>query len=296
MLRPLHYVFRVGNRETIKSFFIDILAMKVLRHEEFEEGCEATCNGPYEGKWSKTMMGYGDEQDDFVLEFTYNYGISQYDISNDLKHIKINSEKVLSNLKRSLYPHYKIGDNPETVSLLSPDGNPFVVVGKDIPGEDPISEVCLAVKDLHKTTDYYTRLLPGHLCSSTAQSSTIKFGNYQIPLVLETTTDRIFKTTASGRIAFSYDKEVGEIEKKMKSAYAKILNSLITLHTPGKVSVDVVILLDPNDHEICVVGNKGYVELSAFDPNSEQLLFSSMAAERRLQCFSTKARKSKSCQ
>ena len=31
--------------------------MKVLRHEEFEKGCEAACNGPYDGKWSKTMIG-----------------------------------------------------------------------------------------------------------------------------------------------------------------------------------------------------------------------------------------------
>jgi hypothetical protein len=36
--------------------------------------CEAACNGPYDGKWSKTMIGYGDEDTQFVLELTYNYG------------------------------------------------------------------------------------------------------------------------------------------------------------------------------------------------------------------------------
>ena len=45
----------------------------MLRHEEFEEGCAATCNGPYNGKWSKTMVGYGPEANHFVVELTYNY-------------------------------------------------------------------------------------------------------------------------------------------------------------------------------------------------------------------------------
>jgi len=39
------------------DFFTNILGMKILRHEEFEEGCDAQCNGPYSGKWSKTMTG-----------------------------------------------------------------------------------------------------------------------------------------------------------------------------------------------------------------------------------------------
>jgi len=35
--------------------------LKVLRHEEFTEGCEAMCNGKYDGRWSKTMLGFGPE-------------------------------------------------------------------------------------------------------------------------------------------------------------------------------------------------------------------------------------------
>lgn len=33
---------------------------------------------PYDGKWSKTMIGYGPEANHFVCELTYNYGISDY--------------------------------------------------------------------------------------------------------------------------------------------------------------------------------------------------------------------------
>ena len=54
---------------------LEVLGMRVLRHEEFEEGCEATCNGPYSGYWSKTMVGFESEDTSFVLELTFNYGV-----------------------------------------------------------------------------------------------------------------------------------------------------------------------------------------------------------------------------
>lgn len=38
---------------------------------------------PYDNKWSKTMIGYGPEDDYFVLELTYNYGVSEYKRGND---------------------------------------------------------------------------------------------------------------------------------------------------------------------------------------------------------------------
>ena len=56
-------------------YHLSIYLDQVLRHEEFEEGCAATCNGPYNGKWSKTMVGYGPEANHFVVELTYNYEV-----------------------------------------------------------------------------------------------------------------------------------------------------------------------------------------------------------------------------
>lgn len=38
---------------------------------------------PYDGKWSKTMVGFGAEDDHFVAELTYNYGIGHYKLGND---------------------------------------------------------------------------------------------------------------------------------------------------------------------------------------------------------------------
>jgi len=65
------------------------LGCRVLRHEEFEEGCEASCNGPYSGYWSKTMVGFDNEDVSFVFELTFNYGINSYKRGNDLHSILI---------------------------------------------------------------------------------------------------------------------------------------------------------------------------------------------------------------
>lgn len=43
--RALHYVFKIGDRNQTAKFYREVLGMKVLRHEEFSDGCEAACNG-----------------------------------------------------------------------------------------------------------------------------------------------------------------------------------------------------------------------------------------------------------
>lgn len=40
---------------------------------------------PYDGKWSKSMVGYGPEDSHFVCELTYNYGLGTYAIGNDFQ-------------------------------------------------------------------------------------------------------------------------------------------------------------------------------------------------------------------
>ena len=51
-----------------------VFGMKVIRHEENAEPCDITCNGRYNGAWSKTMVGYKTEDIAYCLEVTYNYG------------------------------------------------------------------------------------------------------------------------------------------------------------------------------------------------------------------------------
>ena len=58
-MRTLHWVTKIGSLKNSLRFYELVFGFRVLRHEEFESGCEATCNGPYGGAWSKTMVGLG---------------------------------------------------------------------------------------------------------------------------------------------------------------------------------------------------------------------------------------------
>jgi hypothetical protein len=49
--KALHWVLRVGNLKKSMEFYENVIGLRVLRHEEFSSGCEATCNGPYGGAW-----------------------------------------------------------------------------------------------------------------------------------------------------------------------------------------------------------------------------------------------------
>ena len=44
------------------------------------------------------------------------------------------------------------------------------------------------------------------------------------------------------------------------------------LPTPGKADVEVVIVADPDGHEVCFVGDEGFRDLSKTDPDSEKSL------------------------
>ena len=82
-IRPLHWVVKISDlKQSLK--LMEILGARTLRHEEFEAGCAATCNGPYGGYWSKSMVGWTNEDEGFVLELTFNYGVKGYPRGNDL--------------------------------------------------------------------------------------------------------------------------------------------------------------------------------------------------------------------
>lgn len=51
---------------------------------------------PYDGKWSKTMVGFGPEDDHFVAELTYNYGVGHYKLGNDFMVNGILFEQILA--------------------------------------------------------------------------------------------------------------------------------------------------------------------------------------------------------
>jgi hypothetical protein len=119
----------------------------VLRHEEFTETCAAACNGPYDNRWSKTMVGYGDESTNFTIELTYNYGVNAYKWGNEFGGVTIKSADVFKTIKSQNVPYKSEADG--TISVCAPDGYSFYIID-EVPAkdEDPIKFITYSSSNL----------------------------------------------------------------------------------------------------------------------------------------------------
>lgn len=106
----------------------------------------------------------------------------------------------------------------------------------------------------------------------------LSYASDQASLLLIGKNEPIKRDVSSGRIAFACPtKELKNLEEKVKKFDEKRIHTKLTsLETPGKANVEVVILTDPDGHEICFVGDEGFKELSLIDPNSDELLQNSI--------------------
>lgn len=77
-MRMLHTMLRVGNLEKSIAFYTQVLGMKVLRQHDFPDG-----------KFTLAFVGYGDEKVHTVIELTYNYGVTSYDMGKAFGHIAL---------------------------------------------------------------------------------------------------------------------------------------------------------------------------------------------------------------
>lgn len=77
-MQLLHTMLRVKSLEDSISFYTDIMGMKLLRQSENEQY-----------KYSLAFVGYGDEVDHTVIELTYNWGKTDYELGDAFGHIAI---------------------------------------------------------------------------------------------------------------------------------------------------------------------------------------------------------------
>ncbi|KAF2886214.1 hypothetical protein ILUMI_19958 [Ignelater luminosus] len=266
--RALHYVFKISDRKLTAHFYRNVLGMKILRHEEFADGCDAACNGPYANRWSKTMVGYGPEDTHFVVELTYNYTVKSYEKGNEFIGITIKSKEALDRAKEQNWPIL-----PGNV-LEAPGGYKFFIKDEPQPTDkDPVEKVTLACSDLKKSTRYWNEILGLKIFEQTEKSVTVGFQENEAKLELQQLNEPIDRASAYGRIAFSCPFEQQPIiDEKIKENSQTILTPLISLDTPGKATVRVIILADPDGHEICFVDDEAFRQLSAVDPEGEKLL------------------------
>lgn len=77
-MRMLHTMLRVGNLEQSLAFYTEVLGMTLLRKRDYEEG-----------RFTLAFVGYGDEENNTVLELTHNWDTSSYELGNAYGHIAI---------------------------------------------------------------------------------------------------------------------------------------------------------------------------------------------------------------
>jgi len=88
-MRLLHTMLRVGNLERTVAFYTQVLGMTLLRQEDFPEG-----------KFTLAFVGYGDEANHSVIEFTYNYGVENYDLGKGYGHIALGCDDVYATCEK----------------------------------------------------------------------------------------------------------------------------------------------------------------------------------------------------
>src|SRR3990172_5348955 len=77
-MRLLHTMLRVNDLDESLRFYCEHLGMKLLRKQEYPEGC-----------FTLAFVGYGEEASNSVVELTYNWDTHQYDLGNGFGHLAI---------------------------------------------------------------------------------------------------------------------------------------------------------------------------------------------------------------
>jgi len=239
-----------------------------LRHEEFNQGCEATCNGPYARPWSKTMIGFGSENDTFVFELTYNYGIHHYKIGNDVRHVQVA-------MPNSWSPpsHFTVQAHNDMFTLSGPDNVAYHVTRGDF--RPHVAYMSLNVSDIVKSKAFYVETLglvpiPSH----SQPNHTIQVAwrvQDETRLELAQIEEEVRHEEAFGRIAFACP-DVAPIAEKVRSVSEKMIkHGPVKLETPGKATVEVVIVEDGDGYEICFVEVTGFDQLAAYVKGGDEI-------------------------
>jgi len=77
-MRLLHTMLRVGDMDRAIEFYTKVLGMTLLRKHDNEEY-----------QYTLAFIGYQPESEGAVLELTYNWGTSKYDLGSAYGHIAI---------------------------------------------------------------------------------------------------------------------------------------------------------------------------------------------------------------
>ncbi|MGB5635395.1 MAG: lactoylglutathione lyase [Waterburya sp.] len=100
-MRMLHTMLRVGDLDKSIAFYCDILGMKLLRRKDYPGG-----------EFTLAFVGYGEEKDNTVIELTYNWGVSEYDLGQGYGHIALGVDDIYGTCDRIKAQGGKVSREP----------------------------------------------------------------------------------------------------------------------------------------------------------------------------------------
>ena len=100
-MRFLHTMLRVTDLDASLRFWTEHFGMKLLRRQDYPEG-----------RFTLAFVGYGDESDHTVLELTYNWGRSRYDLGDAFGHVAIGVGDIFATCERMRAAGVKITREP----------------------------------------------------------------------------------------------------------------------------------------------------------------------------------------
>ena len=299
----------------------------MLRHEEYDSDCPATCNGKpptsdsahatAPSQWSKTIVGLSDERT-FCFELIYNYSNATSATptmpptphaptsgaaASAFRYVTINIPGAASRAKTAGWRIDTVDDGEGNASAVvcGPDGMMFRCIetatspraGRSPSGAgspsaaseqwdgshssvmDAVVSVSLRVKELDASVAYYARVLGMSVLRGKERTSEgwrvgdylqVGYSEHETRIELIHSGSAVERSGAdTSRIAFSTS-SVSSMHERAKAGQAagsgQVLHAPTTLQTPGKADVEVVVLTDPDDHELAFVDVEGWLKLS----------------------------------
>lgn len=189
------------------------------------------------------MVGYGDEDNNFVVELTFNYGIRSYEIGNDYNYILVKSNEAIENIKSKNYQHKINSDG--SYEIQDPNGYKFIVSTNDPEIKtNLIVGLSLFSSNINNTVNYWSNILKGKLENHSETSASLSFDSTSFRLNFILSKEPINHAKAFGRVAFSCPTDqLQPLQAEMDKLNQTILTRFIELKTPGKADVCFILLL-----------------------------------------------------
>lgn len=264
--RFLHVVYRVGDLDRTIKFYTECFGMKLLRKRDVPEE-----------KYSNAFLGFGPEESNFVVELTYNYGVSSYDIGTGFGHFAIATQdvyKLVEDIRAkggiiTREPGPVKGGSSVIAFAKDPDGYIFELIQRG-PTPEPLCQVMLRVGDLERSIKFYEKALGMRVVKKVDRPEykyTLAMMGYADELettVLELTYNygvtEYTKGTAYAQIAIGTDDvyKSGEVVKLVNQELGgKITRQAGPL--PG-LGTKIVAFLDPDGWKTVLVDNVDFLK------------------------------------